>query len=319
MALAKRVVDTAAKDAEPLLERVGISEKAFARIALNALLSNPGIASCDPTSLRQSLLACAERGVMPDGASAVIVPYRQRGGVLKARLDIMIGGLLDIARAALPGLSINAKCVYDGDVFEYVDGIDLELRHVPSPSADRSPEKIIAVYAVAHVPPAAGMPGPPPEVEVLFRPEIERRRAMSPSGAHGPWAHHFGEMAEKAVLRLLLKRLPVRGMRRSFMEDFEPPEELGAEDDPAAAEGGAPVQTQPAPVQQQPTVQQQPAPQAGQVQTQPPAAPAPQAADPQPQQAARAEPRAYGDGQPWQGEEPPAPEDAQQLMEEAGF
>ena len=220
--LSKQTIERAAIDAAPHLKRIDVTPDYFSRVALNALLTNPRIAECDARSLRKALLACAERGLMPDGQSAVIIPVRSKGGSPKARLDVMIGGMLDKCREGIPGIAIRARCVYAADVFDYEDGLQPVLRHVPSLNGEHQDKDIVAAYAVAHIP-----NNPQPEFTVLSRAEIDDRRKRSPARSDGPWVTHYPQMAEKSVLRTLLKRLPIRGQARAAMDDLLPETEPG--------------------------------------------------------------------------------------------
>ena len=202
-------------------------------MALNAVLTNPRIGECDAHSLRRALLACAERGLMPDGHSAVIIPVRSKGGSPKARLDVMIGGMLDKCREGIPGIAIRARCVYAADVFDYEDGLQPVLRHVPSLDGERQDKDIVAAYAVAHIP-----NNPQPEFTVLSRAEIDDRRKRSPARSDGPWVTHYAQMAEKSVLRTLLKRLPIRGQARAAMDDLLPETEPGTPPVEMESQGG---------------------------------------------------------------------------------
>ena len=67
--------------------------------------------------------------------------------------------------------------------------------------ADKRDVCVIAAYAVAHLPGALQ-----PEFEVFDRATIDRYRGYSRGG--NIWQSHFVEMAKKAVLGQLLKRLP---------------------------------------------------------------------------------------------------------------
>ena len=190
-------------------------------MALNAVLTNPRIGECDAHSLRRALLACAERGLMPDGHSAVIVPVKPKsGGKRRARRDIMIGGMLDKCRESIKGIVLRARCVYVADEFEYEDGLHPVLRHVTKLDGGRDDKEIIAAYAVAHIP-----GNPEPEFTVLSRDEIDARRKRSPARNDGPWVTDYAQMAEKTALRTLLKRLPIRGLARTAMDDFWPASE----------------------------------------------------------------------------------------------
>ena len=201
------------------------------------MMTNPRIGECDARSLRKALLTCAERGLMPDGHSAVIIPVG-KDTARRARLDIMIGGMLDKCREGIPGIVIRARCVYAADEFDYEDGLHPLLRHVPNKDGKRADENIIAAYAVAHIP-----GNEQPEFTVFYRAEIDDRRKRSPARNDGPWVTHYAQMAEKSVLRALLKRLPIRGQARAAMDDFLP--ESGEADTPTvemASQGGGEYQ-----------------------------------------------------------------------------
>ena len=74
----RTLIDRACKDALPILEQIGLKPEAFARVAFNAVMTNPKILDCEPKSLRHAVLLCAQRGLLPDGESAAIVPYKGR-------------------------------------------------------------------------------------------------------------------------------------------------------------------------------------------------------------------------------------------------
>ena len=233
----RQTVESAALDAAPHLKRIDVTPAYFSRVVLNAMMTNPRIGECDARSLRKALLTCAERGLMPDGHSAVIIPVG-KGTARRARLDIMIGGMLDKCREGIPGITIRARCVYAADEFDYEDGLHPLLRHVPNKDGKRADENIIAAYAVAHIP-----GNEQPEFTVFYRADIDARRKLSPAGGSGPWGTHYAQMAEKSVLRALLKRLPIRGQARAAMDDFLP--ESGEADTPTvemASQGGGEYQ-----------------------------------------------------------------------------
>ena len=182
-----------------LIERMGVTQEQFERVALNALVLNPEIVKCTTQSLDQAVLRCAEVGLLPDGVQAAIIPYKD-----KASFIPMITGKIVLARRATKGLVLRARCVYEQDDWKHVEGMHPELVHRPNKNGIKSDEAIIAVYATAIAP-----DWPEPEWEVLYRPEIDRYRARAAS-TRGPWSTDYAEMAEKTVLGLVLKRLPRR-------------------------------------------------------------------------------------------------------------
>ena len=195
--IARRVAHSA-----PLIERMGVAPEVFERTLLNAIVSQPDLAECDPRSVERAIIQAVGAGLMPDGREAVIIPFRDRkAGTVAATLIPMIEGQIKLARRATPGLVLRTRVVFEGDEWEHSEGLVPTIRHVPAESADRRDERIRAVYAVAIVPGAAS-----PEWEVMYRETIERYRARGAD--RGPWRSDWGEMARKTVLRQLLKRLP---------------------------------------------------------------------------------------------------------------
>ena len=174
-----------------LLERSGYSQEAYARVVLNAMVQTPQIAECDVGSLQQALLAAMNAGLVPDGKEAAIVPFKG-----KATLIIMIEGRLKLAQHATKGLVVRAMAVYQGDEWDYAEGLNAHLDHVPNPSASNAPEDLVYVYATARLPGSID-----PQYDVMSRATVDRYRAYSASPTRGPWATHFEEMAKNAVLQ----------------------------------------------------------------------------------------------------------------------
>lgn len=197
----KGVVEKRVRMSASLLERMGMTVDQYERVMLNALLQTPGLAECTNDSLDLAVMHCIQAGLLPDGKQAAIIPFNSKQGKI-ATLVPMIEGRLMLARRATPGLTLRAKLVYQDDEWEYAEGKHTILRHVPSPTGDRTDANIIAAYATAHFPGSME-----PEFEVFFRGDIDRFRAYSRSRG-GPWETHYGEMAKKAVLGQVLKRLP---------------------------------------------------------------------------------------------------------------
>ena len=198
----KSTVEQRVSASLPLLGRLGVSEQEMVRIILNAFNVGPDITHCTQQSIDNALLQAIEMGLMPDTREGVIIPFKRQ-----ATFVPMVEGRLKVARKATPGLSIRARVVYSEDEWEYREGIDFTLHHVPK-AVDKRDEKVIAGYAVATWP-VPGQPGErSTEYVVLRRPDIERARAraMDPDG--GAWVDFFPEQVETACVKALLKRLP---------------------------------------------------------------------------------------------------------------
>ena len=206
----KGVIEKRVEMSEALLKRMGMTGEEYQRICLNALLLNPALAQCTNHSIDVAVIQCINAGLVPDGKQAAIIPFKDT-----ATLVPMIEGKLMLARRATPGIVLVTKVVYAGDDFEYAEGFPPVLKHNPSPTADRRAENIIAAYAWALVPGAQY-----PEMEVFFRGDIDRYRGYARS-QRGPWETHFAEMAKKAVLGQVVKRMP-----KAVGAPPEPPPEL---------------------------------------------------------------------------------------------
>lgn len=194
----ENAVTLASADAKPMLAQIGMQPEAFARVAMNALMLNPEIANCTTKSLRRALLTCAQRGVLPDGEQAAIVPYAR-----VASLQMGYKGMCDLARRGIKGVVLKANLYVEGDEWEHEEGLNQILRHVPK--GTRGTEKnVLAAYALAWMP-----DNKVPEFVVLYRGELDYIRTTYVK--HGKvWAKEFGEQCKKTAMRRLCKMLPIR-------------------------------------------------------------------------------------------------------------
>ena len=201
--VALNAIQSRISQSKMLLQRLNIAPEVYERVCLNMLLRAPDLyRKCDPDTLQLAIMQCIEIGLMPDGDDAAIVPFKGT-----AKLMPMINGRRRLARQAIPGLWLHDMAVYADDQFEYEEGLCPVLRHKPHPQASRDDGSLIAAYALARVPGSESM-----EFTVMFRAEIDLRRAKSPSGNNpkAPWATNFAEMARKTAMGQVLKRLPKR-------------------------------------------------------------------------------------------------------------
>ena len=195
----KDLILLASTDAKPILEQIGMSPEAFARVACNAVLTNPKILDCEPQSLRRSILECAQRGLMPDGDSAAIIPRKG-----KATFQIGYKGMCDLARRAIPGCGIRTQVVTDKDEWVYKEGLTLVLDHERDPMTWPDESNVIAAYAIVE------MPGGVKESEVMLRCDLDHVRKNYAHASSEAWAKEFAEQCKKTVLRRIGKRLPIR-------------------------------------------------------------------------------------------------------------
>jgi recombination protein RecT len=99
-----------------------VSPDRFARVAITALLQNPSIQNASRESVLNSLLRCAQDGLLPDGQQAALVMFQN-----KAQYMPMVGGYRQIA--AEHGWSLRTFLVYENDAFDYELGPNPLITH----------------------------------------------------------------------------------------------------------------------------------------------------------------------------------------------
>lgn len=164
---------------------------------LTSVQDNPKILDCKPSTIVRSLNEAARVGIVPDTTSgmAYLIPY-------KDECTYMLGykGMMALAYRSEKVRAIRARCVYEEDAFEWIEGTEPRLVHSPRMGSTRG--KLVAAYAVAEL--VEGRPA----FEVMLSDEIDAIKARSKSKT-GPWSTDFDEMAKKTVIRRLCKNLPM--------------------------------------------------------------------------------------------------------------
>lgn len=169
------------------------------RLVLSTVMKTPALWDCSTESIFRAMQQSAEVGLEPGTALgyAHIVPYKG-----EAQFQIGYKGYVELFRRSGFGLFVEANCVYEGDDFEVVLGLNPDLRHTPK-FGPRTPNKIEYVYAVAQYRNGTR------QFEVMTRAEVEMIRNRSAARDNGPWVTDWAEMAKKTVIRRLSKRLPM--------------------------------------------------------------------------------------------------------------
>ena len=193
-----------------------ISVETMERAANNALMRNPDIAACDPVSVYDSVMRCAQDGLIPDGKEAAIVVYGGKQGK-KAQYQPMIDGVLKRLRQSGLVEMISAKAVFEGDEFDYWFDEDGEhVRYRPDFTAGGQRQfKLVFAYAK--------LKGGEMVVEVMNKAEVERVKSASKTGnsSYGPWAQWYDRMAVKSALHRLARRLPSSSETAQLIEVSE--------------------------------------------------------------------------------------------------
>ena len=182
------------------------------RLMANAIRTTPKLGECDPMSLLGGLMTCAGLGLEPNTimGHAYLIPFKNnKKGITEVQLVVGYKGLIDLARRSGHITSILANIHYpDDDLWEYEEGTDARLRHVPGP---QNGEKLHA-YAIAKF-----RDGGHAYVVLPWAKAMKIR-----DGSQGwqtavrfnatdknPWKTHEDEMAKKTAIRALAKYLPL--------------------------------------------------------------------------------------------------------------
>lgn len=252
LAIRERTIDRSVMLAEKQLAAAGIPAEMMRRVVLNAMTYGWGLSDCSEESVERAVLMAAQDGLLPDGRDAAFVPFTVNGRKVCTYIP-MIQGLTRLAREALPGLALWTRSVYTDDFFEHEEGSAPVLKHRRSPDGARGPEHLKAVYACARVPGSDLA-----EFVVLYPVDIQRERAKSPSAQKrgSAWNAWPEEMAQKAALKRVLKRLPMRSRQfDALLQADEVREDDGYSPGQSVADAMAAVDVE---VQPQPQPKQEP-------------------------------------------------------------
>lgn len=186
-----------------------IDTKKFVRVAVTAIQTNPGLQEADRTTLYAACTKAAQDGLLPDGRESALVIYNTNVGskqnprwVKAVQYLPMIAGILKKLRNSGQLSSITAQIVHKNDPFRYwIDSDGEHLEFEPQMFADRG--EVIGAFAMAKLTDGALY------VEVMTKMQIEAIRAASRAAQAGPWVTWWEEMAKKAAMKRLAKRLPM--------------------------------------------------------------------------------------------------------------
>lgn len=182
------------------------------RLMANAMRTTPKLAECDPMSLLGGLMTCAGLGLEPNTimGHAYLIPFKNnRKKITEVQLVVGYKGLIDLARRSGHITSISANVHYsDDEVWEYEEGTEARLRHVPGAQAG---DKLHA-YAIAKFRDGGHAYVVLPWSKVLkIRDGSQGWQTAVKFGstAKSPWHTHEDEMAKKTAIRALAKYLPL--------------------------------------------------------------------------------------------------------------
>lgn len=235
------------KEMEPQFRRAlpnHVDEGRFVRLALTALELTPGLAECTSRSILAGLTRAAQLGleINADRGQAYLIPRKNRNtNAMEASFQLGYKGLIDLAGRG--GITVRARDICEQDLFEYEDGLEPKLRHVPELRKDRG--DAWAYFAIAT------FPDERVEFVVMSKAEVEKHRDRFASARNkkreivGPWTEHFDAMARKTVIIKLLGQLPLPVdladaiAMEDIPQDVTPVAPIVAELAPAVADSGA--------------------------------------------------------------------------------
>jgi recombination protein RecT len=173
-----------------------------AGFAIQILTQNEYLASCDPDSIRSSIVNISLSGLTLNPALkyAYLVPRSK-----KCVLDISYIGMIKLLTDAGAVKNVDAAVIYSNDKYDFRKGTDPYFKHVPA--LTNRGEKI-GVYAVAFFRDGGF------QFEVLGKDEIEKVRNTSESWKSetsrkfSPWETWEDEMWKKTALKRIFKLLP---------------------------------------------------------------------------------------------------------------
>ena len=179
----------------------GYTPDAYLRTVYTLHLRNPRLFETTLESRRLGIMQAAELGLPLDGTMATLSPYKKQ-----AQLIVMFQGYVQLfyRHPRVAGVQ-RPVLVYEGDEYEYQEGLKPVIRHVQKPRTTTPKiEELVAAYASVQI-----KGGARPFVW-MWRDELDRRRDMSPAykAGIGPWIEWPEAMYRKTPMRELAKYVP---------------------------------------------------------------------------------------------------------------
>lgn len=190
-----------------------VAYPAFLTAVLEDCAHNPKLRDAAreaPDTMVATLLQAAQMKLLPGARYRryFLIPRRNKGRMEVTGM-VSYQGLAEVAQRHDRVHSVEAFCVYGGEVFEF-DPLGGKLTHQVNLFADRSDENLVGAYMVARiVEKATHNVNPVPIVWAMSRDEIVKRRGSSDAWRYAeqsgkkdsPWHQWFPDMCRKTVIR----------------------------------------------------------------------------------------------------------------------
>lgn len=185
-----------------LLRGTGVDDLTFQANVGNAVRAVPDLAGCVPETVLGAALKCAQLGLVPNDPrnQAWILPYKG-----KASFQLGYGGVIELARRAVPGVIFDGRAVYPSDEFDIDFGRPQPLTHRPAVARgiERSAEEqAFAWYVQVRYPDGSVQLG------LLDRRGVEYHRSFSKQPNGKLWAESYDAAALKSVVMDMRRWLP---------------------------------------------------------------------------------------------------------------
>ena len=188
-----------------------IDMERFRISVVNEVTKNPRLLQCSKRSLQNAFISASYFGLEPNSitGSSYIVPYGK-----EATLVVGYKGLIDLVTRAGVCDSVDAKVVYERDLFKPKAGTHPSLDHelYVEKSEQDSRGDMIGVYAVAFL-----GDGKAPKFEYLPKSECLKikKDSKASNSSYSPWNTHFEAMCKKSAIKRVIQTLPKNSNRDS--------------------------------------------------------------------------------------------------------
>lgn len=185
-------------------------EERYLGLLLGEMQRTPALAECLTTpkgerSVRIAIQQMAQLGLEPGPLGhCYLLPFKDRG-VDTCTFILGYRGMIELAWRSQQIRSIQARVVFEGDVFDHAYGLDDILHHVPMASGPYKDRVLVRAYAIVKYIRGGH------DFIVLDREEVNFYRAKSraSSESHSPWSQFEAAMWRKTAVRRLAPEMPL--------------------------------------------------------------------------------------------------------------
>lgn len=169
--------------------------KRLIRLFYVELCKNESLNRCDPDSICGAIMSCAQLGLEPGLSGMVyLIP---RGG--KMTLQLGYRGMIELSHRSGKVSTIKSYSVFENDTFSVDQGSEDKIVH-KRVMGDRG--RMIGVYAIVT------MKDGSQQFDVMDMDEIKSLRMRSGTMNNPAWRDDFQQMAQKTVIKRILKYAP---------------------------------------------------------------------------------------------------------------